>query len=127
MNQQHRYTGIAAMQPEGYNPQIKSEIKLQKTEFAWWSSPAFIVFLTISMSVLDALVLYDILDQAMTQSEYMGKIVSFGVALVLNMIPILIAKFFHQSIYRIKRYALVWAIVGITAFVILFSATVMLI
>lgn len=125
-NQQHRFTGIAAMQPEGYDLQIASEIKLQKSEFAWWSTPAFIIFLTISMSVLDALVLYDIMDQAMTQAEYMGKIVSFGVALVLNMIPILIAKFAHQAIYKIKKYALVWAVVGITAFVILFSATVML-
>lgn len=126
-NQQHNSTaGIRAMQPEGYAPHIKSEVRRQKTDYTWWSTPAFIIFLTISMSVLDALVLFDILDAAMTQSEYMGKIVSFGVALVLNMIPLLIAKFAHQAIYKISKKAVVWVVVGITAFVILFSSTVAL-
>ena len=61
--------GIKIMQDEGYDSPGESEDKLQKTELTWWSSPIFIIFLTISMSVLDALVLYDILDQAMTQAE----------------------------------------------------------
>lgn len=118
--------GIKAMNDEGYFLPVEGERKLQKTEFSWWSSPAFIIFLTISMSVLDALVLYDILDQAMTQSEYMGKIVSFGIALVLNMIPLLIAKFAHQAIYRIKRGALALAIAASVSFVLLFAGTVVL-
>lgn len=117
-------TGIAAMRDEGYSLPIENEKKLQKTEFAWWSSPVFIVFLTISMSVLDALVLYDILDQAMTQAEYMGKIVSFGIALVLNMLPLLIAKFVHQAMYKIKRGAAVWAVTATAAFFLLFAGTV---
>lgn len=118
--------GIKAMNDEGYFLPVEGERKLQKTEFSWWSSPAFIIFLTISMSVLDALVLYDILDQAMTQSEYMGKIVSFGIALVLNMIPLLIAKFAHQAIYKIKRGALALAIAASVSFVLLFAGTVVL-
>ena len=118
--------GIKAMSKEDYSLPIKNEIVLNDSDFAWWSTPAFIIFLTISMSVLDALVLFDILDQAMTQSEYMGKVVSFGVALVLNMIPILVAKFAHQAIYGIKKHAIVWVILLITVFMLLFSATVLL-
>lgn len=118
--------GIKAMSKEDYSLPIRNEIVLNDSDFAWWSTPAFIIFLTISMSVLDALVLFDILDQAMTQSEYMGKVVSFGVALVLNMIPILVAKFAHQAIYGIKKHAIVWVILLITVFMLLFSATVLL-
>jgi hypothetical protein len=118
--------GIAAMQDEGYSLPIANEKTMQKTEFAWWSTPAFIIFLTVSMSVLDALVLYDILDQAMTQAEYMGKIVSFGIALVLNMLPLLIAKFTHQAMYRIKKGAAIWAVAATLSFFLLFSGTVIL-
>jgi hypothetical protein len=118
--------GIAAMRDEGYGLPIENEKKLQKTEFAWWSNPVFIIFLTVSMSVLDALVLYDILDQAMTQAEYMGKIVSFGIALILNMMPLLVAKFVHQAMYRIKRGAAVWAVVITVSFFLLFASTVWL-
>lgn len=116
--------GIAAMRDEGYQLPIENEKKLQETEFAWWSGPVFIVFLTISMSVLDAFVLYDILDQAMTQAEYMGKIVSFGIALILNMLPLLIAKFTHQAMYGIKRGTAAWAIIAAMSFLVLFGSTV---
>lgn len=101
--------GIKIMQDEGYARPIESENKLQKTEFTWWSSPIFIIFLTVSMSVLDAMVLYDIMDLATTQSENLGKIICFGIALILNMLPLLIAKFVHQAMYKIKRGAAVWA------------------
>lgn len=126
MNKRTNVTGVTAMQDEGYSLPIENEKKLQKTEFTWWSTPAFIIFLTVSMSVLDAMVLYDIMDQAMTQSENMGKIVSFGIALILNMMPLLIAKFTHQSMYRLKRGAAVWAMIVTVAFFLLFASTVWL-
>ena len=119
-------SGIAIMQDEGYRLPIENEKSLQQTEFTWWSSPVFIIFLTISMSTLDGFVLYDILDQAMTQSEIMGKIVSFGIALILNMMPLIIAKFTHQAMYRIKRWAALWAVTITVAFFLLFASTVWL-
>lgn len=61
--------GIAAMREEGYRLPIENEKKLQKTEFAWWASPVFIIFLTISMSVLDGMVLYDILLKEIQELE----------------------------------------------------------
>ena len=122
-NNQH---GIKVMREEGYDLPIKSEDRRQKTEHTWWSTPIFIVFLTVSMSIMDALVLYDILDQSMNQSETMGKIISFGMALLLNMLPLMIAKFTHQAMYKIKRAAAVWAFILTTAFFLLFAATVYL-
>lgn len=78
------------------------------------------------MSVLDAMVLYDIMDLATTQSENLGKIICFGIALILNMLPLLIAKFVHQAMYKIKRGAAVWALLSTIAFFTLFAATVFL-
>ena len=118
--------GIKIMQDEGYARPIESENKLQKTEFTWWSSPIFIIFLTVSMSVLDAMVLYDIMDLATTQSENLGKIICFGIALILNMLPLLVAKFVHQAMYKIKRGAAVWALLSTIAFFTLVAATVFL-
>ena len=116
------------MKERKYSEQIniENEQKLQKTEFAWWSSPGFIIFLTIAMSTLDGLVLYDILDQAMTQSETLGVITSFGIALVLNMMPLLIAKFMHQAIYKIKKGATVLTVITTLSFFLLFAGTVWL-
>lgn len=119
-------SGIKIMHDEGYDRPSESEDKLQKTEFAWWSGKAFIIFLTVSMSVMDAMVLNDIMDKATTQSEYLGKIICFGIALILNMLPLLIAKFVHQAMYKIKRGAAVWAIISTIAFFMLFAATVFL-
>jgi hypothetical protein len=121
-----KQTGITAMKSENYCLPIENEQKLQKTEFAWWSSPGFIIFLTIAMSTLDGLVLYDILDQAMTQSETLGVITSFGIALVLNMMPLLIAKFMHQAIYKIKKGATVLTVITTLSFFLLFAGTVWL-
>lgn len=121
-----KQTGITAMKSENYCLPIENEKKLQKTEFTWWSSPAFIIFLTVAMSTLDGLVLYDILDQAMTQSEMLGVITSFGIALVLNILPLLIAKFMHRAIYKIKKGAAVLTAVTTLAFILIFAATVWL-
>ncbi len=61
-----------------------------------------------------------------TQSENLGKIICFGIALILNMLPLLIAKFVHQAMYKIKRGAAVWALLSTIAFFTLFAATVFL-
>lgn len=118
--------GIISLSREGYKRPMENEKAFQKAGTSWWNVKAFIIFMTVSMSCLDALVLFDILDQAMTQAEYLGKIVSFGVALVLNVIPLLVARFAHQAIYKTRRYAVTWVILLVTIYMIMFSATVFL-
>lgn len=118
--------GAYAFEHERYGLPIEMEKKLQRTDRSFWSAPIVITGLTIALSVTDALVLYSILDQALVQSEYMGKIMSFTIALVLNFIPLVTSKFVHQAIYRIKKFALLWAVVSIAAFFVLFASTVYL-
>ena len=93
---------------------------------SWWSVPAFIVVLTLVFSFMDMLVLYSIMDKAMMQSKLMGIVMALGVAFVLNMIPIFCAKFVHQAIYKIRRYAWILTILSLSGFIILYIATVIL-
>lgn len=118
--------GVEALRSEKYFLPIESKKKYQEADLAWWSHPIVIVLITLSFTGMDGLVLFGIFDIVMTQSENMGLIMSYGIALVLNVIPLLVAKFVHQAIYGIKRYALLWTIINILAFVILFSSTVYL-
>lgn len=122
----NKVNGVHAFESEEYVLPIKFEMERQAAERSWWAHPFVIVFLTIALSVTDALVLYSVLDAAMMQSEYMGKIMAFTIALVLNFIPLMLAKFIYQAIYKIKKFALLWAIICIAAFVTLFSATISL-
>lgn len=122
----NKTTGIKAMENEGYPNPIEGEKKLQKTEYNWWSTPLIILFITVSTSTLDGLCMFDVLDEAMTQAAYMGVVVSFGVALILNMLPLLTGRFAHQAIYKIKRGALTLAIASAVAFLLLYGATVYL-
>ena len=115
--------GVHAMQAEDYQLSIQSEYTLQKTDRAWWASPPVIVTLTVFLSLLDAVVLYDIMDAAMVQSAWLGALVAIGISAVLNIIPLVIAKLIHQAIYRIKRYAGTMAALLLAAFVILFGST----
>ena len=118
--------GVHAMQTEDYQLSIQSDYTLQKTDRAWWASPPVIVTLTVFLSLLDAVVLYDIMDAAMVQSAWLGMLVAIGIALVLNVIPLVLAKLIHQAIYKLKRYAGTMAALLLAAFVLLFSGTVFL-
>lgn len=118
--------GVHAMQTEDYQLPIQAEYTLQKTDRAWWASPPVIIALTVFLSLLDAAVLFDIMDAAMVQSAWLGVLVAVGIALVLNIIPLVIAKLIHQAIYKLKRYAGTMAALLLAAFVLLFSGTVFL-
>ena len=126
MKKSKRGSGVYAMQSESYHLPIRAAYILQKADRSWWASPPVIVLLTLFLSVLDALVLFDIMDAAMVQSAWLGSLVAFGIALVLNIIPLALAKLLHQAIYRLKRHAGKLAAVLLAAFVLLFSATVYL-
>lgn len=118
--------GVYAMQTEAYQLPVQAEYTLQKTDRAWWASPPVIIALTVFLSLLDAAVLFDIMDAAMTQAAWLGVLVAIGIALVLNIIPLVIAKLIHQAIYKLKRYAGTMATLLLVAFMLLFSGTVFL-
>ena len=120
------YGGVKAAQPEDYTLMSDWILQYHGAEDAWWAKPFVIITLTIIFSVMDALVLYTVLDKAMLQSKEMGVIMALGIAVVLNIIPLVVAKFIHQAIYKTKRLSLLLAILSICAFLFLFGGTVYL-
>lgn len=118
------FSVVKALEPESYQSWRESERRRQKAGGAWWSAPFVLIFLTIALAALDAVVLYSLLDIAMTQAAWMGIAVSFGVALVLNFLPLVVAACLQNAIYGLERGALAKAIAGTIAFLALFSATV---
>ena len=97
-----------------------------KVKYSWWSKPLFIIILTAILSTMDGLVLYSVFDIAMTQAWYMGIIMAFGIAVILNLIPIFEGKFVHRAIYRSYNYSLVLAVTALVAFLLLYGGTVYL-
>lgn len=126
MTDRRTYGGVEAAQNEGYCGKKASLLAYQKMEDAWWATPVVIILMTVVFSVMDALVLYSVFDKAMVQSQMMGVIMALGVAVILNVLPLLVAKFIHQAISRTRRYALTMAIISIVSFLLLFGGTVYL-
>lgn len=100
--------------------------QLFQSKHALWTKPGFIAFFTISLGCMDGLVLYTLFDRAMTQAWFMGYLMSFGVSIFLNLIPIFTSRLVHRAIYNTHKHSLVFAAILITAFLILYGATVYL-
>ena len=126
MTDRRTYGGVEAAQNEGYRGKKTALLEYLKMEDAWWAAPIVIILMTVIFSAMDALVLYTVFDKAMVQSQLMGVIMALGVAVILNVLPLLVAKFIHQAISRTRRYALTMAVISVVSFFLLFGATVYL-
>ena len=108
-----------------------SDRKSSKEQFlnagsTWWSKEKANFFLVPIFSTMDGLVLYSIFDDCLTQSAFMGLIMAAGVALILNIIPVIIAYFLHIMLDKTQRYANVLFIVLLSGFILLYACTVYL-
>lgn len=121
-----QFHGVKANQSESYKLRQEAERSTQADEDAWWSKPKVVVIMTIVFTCMDGLVIYSIMNRAMTESFILGVITAFGIALILNAIPLVIARFIHYAIYKTKRFALTMAILSTVAFGLLFAGTVYL-
>ena len=126
MTDRRTYGGVEAAQNEGYRGKKVALIEYQKMEVSGWASPIVLILLTVFFSGMDGLVLYSLFEKALVQSQVMGIVMSFGVAVILNVLPLLVAKFIHQAISRTHRYALTMAVISVISFIVLFIGTVYL-
>lgn len=120
----NNYGGTKAAETEDFDKQKAAKKNEQKTRITWWGKPVAVVVLTIIFSCSDALVLYSIMDAALTQSAVMGIVMALSVAVVLNVIPIIIAQYIHKAIYKTEKYALLLSIIFVAGFLLLFAMTV---
>lgn len=82
----------------------------------WWSKEPVLIVLIISFTLLDASTLYEIFQEVCCQSPFVSLILTFGAALALNFLPLLLVRLY-------KEHSPVWMIIVILViFCLLFSA-----
>lgn len=127
MSANQNYGGVKAAERENdYLKRLESIDKDHSLEDPKWATPKANLILVPIFSIMDGMVLFSIFDACLTQSAFMGIVMAFGVAVVLNVLPLIIAKFAHQAIYKIKRQALMMMIICVTGFVLIYAGTVIL-
>ena len=100
--------------------------KFQKTRMPWWSNGKANLLLVPIFSAMDGTVLYSIMEECFFQSALMSIVMSFGVAVVLNVLPLVIAKFLHGAIYKTTKHGLTMFAVFVAGFLLVYGGTVYL-
>ncbi len=118
------YGGSDATKRESYKLRLQAISKEQKVDKSVWATPKINFILLPIFSTMDGMVLFNIFDAIFTQSAITGIVMAIGFAVILNVLPLIIAKFVYQSIYKIKRHVSKIAIMFIAIFFVLFAATV---
>lgn len=82
----------------------------------WWSKEPVLIVLIVAFTGLDASTLYEIFQEVCTESPLTSLILTFGAALALNFLPLLLVRLY-------KEHSPVWMIIAIlVVFCLLFSA-----
>lgn len=114
--------GVKASQAEDYKLRKEGRKEIQNSDVSFWSHSIVIIVATVGFALLDAIVLYNLFDKVLDQSSYLGILMSFGIAILLNAIALPTSRYIHQAIYGIKR-AKGFAILCIIVFMLLYLGT----
>lgn len=114
--------GVKASQAEDYKLRKEGRKEIQNSDVSFWSHSLVIIVATVGFALLDAIVLYNLFDKVLDQSSYLGILMSFGIAILLNAIALPTSRYIHQAIYGLKR-AKVLAILCIIVFMLLYLGT----
>lgn len=115
--------GVSAMQEAPYKLSRDAEYETQKRTQPWWTKTWTLVFVTIGCVAADAIVLYSILDKAMTAGAYIHVVVSVFLALLFSIFPLAISWSIHMDRYRLNSYAKYLAYGLLAVFAFLFVCT----
>lgn len=66
--------------------------KVQKALISWWNAPFCLIFFTLFLGSIDAANLYNIINYIFTNDQILVIFVTLGLALSLNIIPVIMAK-----------------------------------
>ena len=84
------------------------------------------IILTILFSFSDAVMLYSVMDVALTQAWWMGYAASGIIALFLNFIPVCMASCIHHAVYKTKKNMWICTAALVAAFTLVFVITLFL-
>lgn len=127
MGAMQNYGGVKAAEREtDYSKRMEGIDKEHRADESICSNSKTNLVTIPIFSIMDGTVLVSIFNDCFVESAFMIFVMSFGIAVVLNFLPVLIAKFAHQAIYKTKRQALTMMIICMTGFFLIFGGTVIL-
>lgn len=109
-----------------YTDRKSDKQREHKAGMPWWSSGKANLILVPIFSAMDGMVLYSIFDECLTQSVLMGIIMAFGIAVVLNILPLIIARFVHAAFEKTTKNATFMMSIFIAGFLLIYGGTVYL-
>lgn len=123
----HNNGGCDALTQKVTYSDRKSERQgFHKSGMPWWTSGKANLILVPIFSAMDGMVLFSIFDECLTQSALMGIIMAFGVAVVLNILPLIIARFVHAAFEKTAKNAVLMMSIFIAGFLLIYGGTVYL-
>lgn len=123
----HNNGGCDALTQKVTYKDRKSERQgFHKSGMPWWTSGKANLILVPIFSAMDGMVLFSIFDECLTQSVLMGIIMAFGVAVVLNILPLIIARFVHAAFEKTAKNAVLMMSIFIAGFLLIYGGTVYL-
>lgn len=106
---------------QGFTEYRKNEAKIMTIEQAWWQKTPVIISLTLILSAMDAMTLYTVFDAVMVESQFIGIMYTFGIALLLNFIPLIMGKLLKDYFYK-RNGTKLWSVISLSVvFVVLFA------
>lgn len=91
-----------------------------------WANGKVCLLIVAILSLMDMSVLVTIFDKCFTQSAWMVVVMSLGVAVTLNVLPMIIARLVHASIEKTSKEAKYIMGILIAGFILLYAGTVYL-
>lgn len=100
--------------------------RFQNAGMPWWTNGKANIILVPIFSAMDGIVLLSIFDECFTQSLIMSIVMAFGIAVVLNILPLIIARYVHAAFDKTERHAALMVSIFIAGFVLIYAGTVYL-
>lgn len=123
----HNNGGCDALtQKVTYSDRKRERQEFHKSGMPWWASGKANLILVSIFSAMDGMVLFSIFDECLTQSVLMGIIMAFGVAVILNVLPLIIARFVHAAFEKTTKNAILMMCIFIVGFILIYGGTVYL-
>lgn len=109
-----------------YDNRVREREKFQNAGMPWWTNGKANIILVPIFSAMDGMVLYSIFDECFTQSVIISIVMAFGIAAVLNILPLIIARYVHAAFDKTERNAVLMMWIFIAGFVLIYAGTVYL-
>ncbi len=116
----------ALCQEVSYRNRKKERQGFHKSGMPWWTRGHANLILVPIFSIMDGMVLFSIFDECLTQSVVMGIIMAFGIAVILNILPLIIARFVHAAFEKTTKHAIFMMSIFIAGFLLIYGITVYL-